>query len=344
MSTEPSKHTKIELTIEELKEIVGTGSSGQVLANEDEIDLLELWNSLVERKWLILSLTFMVTLSAAIASLLMTPKYESTAVVYPVTVDSSAGLLSKYGGLASMAGISLPDGSEGVSLSQEALTILKSHRFLAEFIEEKKLKPILFYKNWDSDLEKWIVAETSWLSGLKEVILGKPEKTVSYPGQEKLEDGEPSMQKAVNLFLNQVLSISEDEETGLIKLKITWKNPVEAKIWANELIQRVDDELRHKAIAESKQMVDYIKGKLPTIELQNVRVIALNIIEDQVKKATFARVNKEYVFTVVDPAIVAEKPVSPKRKLIVVVGFVLGLMFSVFVALILSWRKKSKNL
>jgi len=336
---------KIELTPSELKSLLRIQQVVDKESAEDEIDLSELWQSLIRRKYLIMSLTLLMTLIAAGASINMTSKFESTVLIAPVSSEGgTSGLLAQYGGLASMAGISLPTGSNGISQAQEAQAILTSYRFLSEYIKEKSLKKILFYERWDENKQHWIPQKEGALSSLKKSILGQqdPQQDIVYEGQEVLSDGEPTMMESVNVF-KQMLSISEEGKSGLTRLKISWVNPVQAMVLANDLVQRVDDELRQEAILESKEIIAYMQEKLPSIELQDLRMIALKMVEEQLKKITFAEVNKEYVFKVIDPAIVAEKPVSPKKGLIVAVGFVLGLMLSIFIALVLNWREKSKQ-
>ncbi len=328
---------KIELTQEELKNLLRVQHVVDDRYGDDEIDLSELWQSLMRRKMLIAGVTIVMTLMVTIVSMKISPKYESMVLIAAVSSgNSSNSLLAKYDGLASMAGIALPGSSDGVSQAQEAQAILVSYRFLSEYIKDKALKQELFPERWSVDEQRWLPKEES-LFGKKNEVEFK------YKGQENLSDGEPSMGESVAAF-KKILSISEERKTGLIRLKISWINPVQASIWANDLVQRVDDELRQKNILESKDVMAYVKEKLPTIELQDLRMIALTMMEEQVKRITFAEVNKEYVFKVIDPAIVAENPVSPKKGLIIAVGFVLGLMLSIFIALILNWREKNKLL
>jgi LPS O-antigen subunit length determinant protein (WzzB/FepE family) len=338
------KHSKFEVDAETLQNLL---QSSQNHSTDDEIDLAELWRALMRQKWLIIVLTGLVTITVAVVSALMTPKYEASVTLIPVSAEGEmGGLAAKYGGLASLAGISLLSGG-GISLTQEAIVTLQSKRFLADFILEKELKKVLFYKNWDAEKQQWIV-EGSFMSSVAKSVKAwfkAPIKapTVMYEGQEVLEEGEPSVYEAVDLFANGILSISEDAKSGLTTLKIKWNDPVLAQQWAMELVERIDIELRQKALADAQLTIDYMNQKLPTIELQELRSIALQMIEENIKKITFAEVKKEYVFKVIDPAIVASDPISPKKGLMVAVGLVLGLMLSVFLALILNWRSSSKG-
>lgn len=336
--------TKIEITPELLQSLIQQSKSQS--DTEDEIDLSELWEGVVKRKGFIILFTILITLIMVISTFFMTSKFQSKVILMSVSSgDSNGGLMAKYGGLASLAGISLPSGGD-ISLSSEAIAILKSKRFLREYILEKELKKQIFYKNWDEANKRWFV-EKSVFSVLKEQIgtFVKAESSALpfvYTGKEELAPGEPSIYSVVNFFITNVLSISEDQKTGLFTLKIEWINPVVAKEWANELVLRVDNELRKKAIDEAQATIDYMNKKLPSIELQDLRSIALQLIEENIKKITFAEVKKSYVFKVIDPAIVAEKPVSPKKGLLIAVSFILGLMLSIFIALVLNWRETKK--
>jgi len=54
-------------------------------------------------------------------------------------------------------------------------------------------------------------------------------------------------------------------------------------------------------------------------------------------------VQEQYAFRVIDPAVVPEVRSKPKRKLIVVLGGGLGMMFSIFLAFFLNFLKSQKG-
>jgi uncharacterized protein involved in exopolysaccharide biosynthesis len=332
------ENSKIELTPEELKRII---ASNQFDNSDDEIDLAELWSGLTKRKGMIVLVTLVFALLAIYISLSMTPKYQSTVKMLPVSSEGGASLLmDKYGGLASLAGVTLDSGGE-LFLLEQAVEVLNSRQFLAEFIRENNLKQVLFYKNWDQQSQQWIKQE-SVAGKIKEVLGGNANSIQSYDGQEPLLENEPSIYEVVEFFKKEVLSISSDKNSLTYNLSIKWVNPVQARDWANQLVKRVDERLRNDNLQQAQATIDYMNEKLATIELQDIRNIALKTIEENLKKITFAQVQKEYVFKVIDPAIVEEKPVSPKRGLMVAVGVVLGLMLGVFLALVLNWRTSNK--
>lgn len=81
-------------------------------SDEDEIDLLELWRTLLKYKRMILLSAFGAAVLAAGISLLMPNIYRAEVLLAPVKADDSKGgglasALGGLGGLASMAGISV---------------------------------------------------------------------------------------------------------------------------------------------------------------------------------------------------------------------------------------------
>ena len=100
---------------------------------------------------------------------------------------------SRFGGLAAMAGISIPNDSN----VEQVVATLQSGKFLRVFIKEKNLKPILFEEIWDSENQTWIVES---------------------------KENEPTEQQAAGFFKN-LLSVPEDTKSGLSPFLVLWKDP-----------------------------------------------------------------------------------------------------------------------
>ena len=104
--------------------------------HDDEIDLRELFRVLWAGKWLIGGITFAATVIAVIVALMLPNIYKAEALLAPNQEQGAGGLsalAAQYGGLASLAGISLGSGpSDKTALGLE---ILKSRKFTSDFIE-----------------------------------------------------------------------------------------------------------------------------------------------------------------------------------------------------------------
>ena len=82
--------------------------------------------------------------------------YQAEALLAPAD-DAGGGGVSKlagqFGGLASLAGVSLPD--DGVNKSELGLEVLKSRKFVREFVERHKIAPQLMAVDyWDPDKKR----------------------------------------------------------------------------------------------------------------------------------------------------------------------------------------------
>lgn len=112
--------------------------NNQVLIDEDEIDLYELWQTIWKRRrFIAIFCTAVVTISI-VASLLMTKIYRSEATLIPISSSSSG--LSAYAGLAAMAGMSLPSSGDD---STKIQAVLKSRTLKEAVISELDLINIL---------------------------------------------------------------------------------------------------------------------------------------------------------------------------------------------------------
>jgi uncharacterized protein involved in exopolysaccharide biosynthesis len=105
---------------------------------DDEIDLWELWETIWSGRWLIVAITSVFTLGGVTYALLAQEWYKADVVLAPADKKGGGGALAQFGGLASLAGISLPGAGEG-----EPVAVLKSKDFARSFITDLNLMPVL---------------------------------------------------------------------------------------------------------------------------------------------------------------------------------------------------------
>jgi hypothetical protein len=66
-------------------------------------------------------------------------------------------------------------------------------------------------------------------------------------------------------------------------------------------------------------------------------------VEEQVKTLVLINIRSKYVFKIIDPAVVSEMKIKPKRAVVCNGGFFFGLIFSVILCLPLSAIKRMKT-
>jgi uncharacterized protein involved in exopolysaccharide biosynthesis len=281
--------------------------------DEDEIDLLELIRTLLQAWKTIVGITI-GCVSLAVAYALHAPEvFKADTLLAPASEEKSgaSSALSQFGGLAAMAGISIPSDSN----VEQVVATLQSRKFLRQYIDAKKLLPVLFEEIWDAENQSWLV--------------------------QKQED-EPSEQKAVEIF-KSILHVDEDKKSGLINLSIFWKDPATAAKWANDLVKQLNEQLREKAIADSQKRVGYLEQELAKTTLQDMRAVLYKLLESEKQKAMLANVNEDFALKVIDPAVVPEFREKPKRKLIVALGVVCGGFLGIFAVFFAQFLRKLKS-
>ena len=145
MSEEPKPSTKYVM--------VESGPS----SDEDEIDLLELIRILLDAWKTILGVTIVCTGLAFAYAMYAPESFKAETLLAPAEEEKSgsSSALSQFGGLAAMAGISIPSSSN----IERVLATLETREFLKKFISSQKLLPIIFDDLWDESSDSWRLVE-----------------------------------------------------------------------------------------------------------------------------------------------------------------------------------------
>jgi len=280
-------------------------------SDEDEIDLLELIRTLLQAWKTIVGITILCTGLAATYALYAPEVFKAETLLAPAKEEKSgaSSALSQFGGLAAMAGISIPSSSN----IERVLATLETRVFLKKFVEEKNLLPVIFEDFWDA-------ASNSWKLQVDQ------EGFIT-------EDGISLLRGAIEV---------DKVKSGLITLSISWKDPQVAAQWANDLVKQLNEQLRQKAIADSKKRVGYLEQELAKTNLQDMRAVLYNLLESEKQKAMLANVNEDFALEVIDPA-VSGSMIKPKRKLIVALGGVCGGFLGIFAVFFAQFLQKLKS-
>jgi len=274
------------------------------MVQDDEIDLLEIWDVLMKRKVMIASVFFVTTLISVLYAFLAAPIYRAEVLLAPAQKDNQnklSAIASEYGGLASLAGINLGSFSSGKT--DEYIAVITSRGFISSFIRKENLMPILFDKQWDEDLKKWDVEP----------------------------DNIPTIGQAYNLF-NKVIKIEKDKATGLILLNIDWKDSVLAASMANKIVESFNHYQKELEVDEAKKSLAFLNNQLKNTNIVENKNTLYKLIEMNTKTLMLADITDEFAFKVLDPAVVPEKKVKPKRLLILAIGGIFGVILGVFIA------------
>ena len=288
----------------------GDSGSGQVSGyfvplppeREDKgLDVQKMLQDLLARKVLILICAALATILAGIFAFSISPVYRSEILLAPTSAEEEKGglsaLINQYGAIAPLSGLGSSSSSK-----DEALAVLRSRKFTKDFITSEGLLPLLYSDRWDSTAGDWADGSAS----------------------------APTMAEAYELFDQKVRSLSEDVRRNLVTVRIEWQDPELAARWANRMVEILNEYLRVRDIAEAESSIEFLNKQLEASSVIEIRQGIYGLIENQIELIMLAKVRDEYAFKILDPAVAADpdKFDKPNRRMMIVLGFLVGLFLS----------------
>lgn len=297
---------------------------------DDEIDLKELFLVLWAGKFLIAAITAVFAISSVQYALSIPNQYKATALLAPAQSDGGglSSALGQLGGLASLAGVSIGEGSS--SEAQIAQEIMKSWGFVEAFIS-------------DSDLAVEVYAAEGWNKGTGELKINSN----VYDTDENtwlLVDGEtgelvPPTSWALFQRFSGMLSVSQDKQSGLVSVSIEYYSPQIAKEWLDLYIIAINKHMQERQVAKVSNNIRYLEAQIAKTSIAEMREVFYTIIEEQTKNKMVAEASPDYAFVTVSPSMIPEVKSKPNRALICVLSTLLGGMLGVVIVLVWHYAR-----
>lgn len=264
--------------------------------SDQGMNLIEMGFVVWRNKWLVIIITALCVGLAVLYVVKAEPWYRAEVLVKLAESKQAQGLLGQLGGgvggLASLAGLDV-----GSNKSAEPIAVLKSRELAGAFIESQDLLPVFFADQWDADAKHWKSSD--------------PKK-------------QPDIRDGIRYFETTVLKVQEDKKTGLIIVAVEWTDAKTAASWADLLVQRVNERMRQRALAEGDSSMRYLKQELADTNIVPLQQSIGRVIETQLQQLILAKSNDEYAFRVIDHAQIPKWRDHPKTALIVVAAFLAG--------------------
>ena len=281
---------------------------------DESLDLFQIAALVWNHKWTVFFVTAVFVALASAQTFIAKERFRAEVLLRPADTKNAPGMsgaLGGLGGLASLAGINISVGN-----TAEPIAVLSSREFTAAFLEDENLLPVLFPGRWDSTNKQW---KPSWLSG------------------------PPDIRDGVRYFDKAIRTVREDKKTGFVTMSIEWTDPNVAAKWANMLVERVNERMRSRALAESELNVAYLKQELASSNIVSLQQSIGRVLETELQKLLLAKATKEYSFKIIDHAEPPKWRSSPRRALTIGASFIFGLASSVFYIVARYSRRRSAN-
>ena len=285
----------------------------------DEIDLKELFDVLWEAKKTIIQITAIFAIGSIAYSLSLTNHYKSEALLIARSASETQGL-SQFSGLAAMAGVTIP--SSGEDKAAQAIELIKSRKFVKHLMTFDDVLPsIMAAKAYNNDSQELLFNQKLYDAETKTW------KNKNFP---KI----PSYLETHEVYIGNMLSISQDNQTGFISINIEHISPFFAKELLELIIRESNELLRKKDMEESKQGLEYLTSELSKTPLVEIKGSINALIEAQLETQMLAQIHQDYILVEIEPPFIPEKKSKPSRSLICIFGTMLGAMLSMLIVLI----------
>lgn len=189
--------------------------------NDDEIDLLKLWNSLWRRKWSIASLVLTVMMVAALAVLVVTPIYRAAATLLIEQKAAKVVSIEQVYGLDGM----------GNEYLQTQFELLKSRALAERVVRQLNLTT---HPEFDPRQQPEPLIDLSWLRSALNFHKVVP---VTLPGDLEDEEAlsEAEIFDAVVKQFMKVTAVSQQGKSQLVTISVEMADPRTAALAANAL-------------------------------------------------------------------------------------------------------------
>jgi len=266
---------------------------------EDEVNILDILLVLLKHKGMIFVMVFFTGVAAVVITLMMTNVYRSEATIAPV--GEEGGPSRSMGGIGGL--IAQQTGLGGNSSLETLQVVLKSRELTLRIIKKHRLMPILFKDDWDREHGRWQV---------------DPPPT--------LQDGNKAMQGSLN--------VKSDIKLGTIGIGFDHEDPKTAQRIVGYYLTELSKRLREEVLRDAGEKMRYFRSELQKISDPLLKEKIYAMLAKQIERATFARAQRYYGFTVLDPPLAPDpnKKVRPKRALICILSVTVSFFLAVFLA------------
>ncbi len=294
---------------------------------EDEIDLKELFNTILKYKFKIAIFVFITTFLTLIYTLSIPNSYKSEIVLSPQESQKSVG--GGLSSLASLAGVSL-GGASSKDPFIMMQTTLNDYSFNEKIIKKYKLVETLENK------ENLVFA-----LGVDSIynMFNSKEKN-----QEDKRSEDEKIFSTINT-INSILSISSDKKSNLITLKAELKDRFLAKELVDIYLKEIINKIKLEDMKEIDAQIKYYNKELASTYDVSLKEQLSKSLSGLYQKKVFSQANDYYfVSKLVDSrvAYIKEKT-KPKRALILAVSFVTSLILAIFIVFFLEFLRSDKE-
>lgn len=297
-------------------------------SKETQIDLADLIKIIWNDKLLIISISSLITFLTLLYVIFLPNLYTSSALLKINENEESSGFSSfaaQYGGLASLAGVSLPSSSS--DKTDYVIEIIKSREFAEHISKFANIKPMLIaFESYD--------LSTNTINFDTKIYNAKTQEWLREP----INGNVAPSNLEIHAAINENLSISKNKQSGFINISFEHKSPIFSKRILDIIIRELNSQVREKDLLESTIALNYLQNEIKSIEQSEIRKAIFNLIESQLQIQMLSNVKKDYILSSIDKPFIPENKSSPARMFILIMSAFFGFLFSCIISIFKSFR------
>ena len=300
---------------------------------DDEIDLRELFTKLWRGRWFIASLCSVALVLASFYLHVAARKYTVSMTFKPVIEEGAGPNLAGLGGLASLAGVSLPQSGSGDFATFR--TLLRSEEVAERVIAATELLPAIFKNEWDAQQAQFRKPPRGLLgrslSGLKSILTGDEKRDYIAPNPQRL-----------SIFMDRTLGLSVNNETGFLTVSAESEDPETLVALIVAATEATDQLMKERYIVNAEQTLQFYQSKILTSRSREHREALAKLISAEDQKLMLTSEGRHFVAEPLTRATTSMDPTSPKSVLVLALALVLGLFSGAALVVIRSALSNTK--
>lgn len=291
---------------------------------DNEIDLKQVFLTLWRGKYVIFAISILAVVYSSINLRNAERTYSVQALFKPVVEGDNSPNLSGFSGLASLAGISLPASSGSDFSTYQKL--LFSEEVATRVFAYEDLIIKLFKSEWDSETQIFKAQPIDRLGKIKQSI------KMLLTGSEIRKYIPPNPQRLA-ILTKELLNLSTDKDTGFLSLHTESSQPYIMVDLILAVSQETDNLLKERFFSTAESTLEFYYQKLLTSRSPEHREALAKLISAEDQRLMLASKGVNFVAEPLTKPTVSLYPTAPKSKLVLVLGFVSGILLGAFVVI-----------
>lgn len=307
----------------------------------NEFNMLDCMRIVWRRKKTVAAFLILGTLATAIVSLMTPDTYRANAVITPVSSQDGLGgsglstLAQQFGAIP---GLSIPDSGS----SAEIVSLLNSNILREKVLARDGFIRMLFPERWDAEKKEWKSAEKKApllnpMSLARSFFQAHESAASNAPGG--AGSAGPTVWDGIRRLKERV-DVTQSARDSTITISADAPTPEAAAGTVDYLLDTLNRHMSGEAQRVARINRKYLEGQLYAAADPIIRQKIYNLIARQIEVDMMSEVKENFAFKVIDPPMVPDQRVSPRRIRMIEAGFGLSFLAGVLAVFVLDFASR----